>query len=34
MPAIFGDNMMLQQKMGAPVWGCADPGEKIVVYGS
>jgi sialate O-acetylesterase len=31
MPAIFGDHMMLQQGMKIPVWGWADPGEKIQV---
>ena len=34
MPAIFGDNMMLQQKTGAPIWGWAEAGEKITVSGS
>jgi sialate O-acetylesterase len=31
MPAIFTDNMVLQQRSDAPVWGKADPGEKVVV---
>lgn len=34
LPAIVGDNMLLQQQMAAPVWGWADPGEKITVEGS
>jgi len=31
MPAIFGDHMVLQEKQTIPVWGTADPGEKIVI---
>jgi sialate O-acetylesterase len=31
LPAIFGDHMVLQQEMKAPVWGTAAPGEKITV---
>ncbi|MCE0497745.1 MAG: sialate O-acetylesterase [Methylacidiphilales bacterium] len=31
MPAIFGDHMVLQQEMTLPVWGTADPGEKVTV---
>lgn len=31
MPAIFGDHMVLQQEAGLPVWGTADPGEKVTV---
>jgi sialate O-acetylesterase len=31
MPGIFGDHMVLQQDMRIPVWGWADPGEKISV---
>jgi sialate O-acetylesterase len=34
LPAIVGDNMILQQQIGAPVWGWADAGEKITVAGS
>lgn len=34
LPAIVGDNMMLQQQIGAPLWGWADPGEKVTVAGS
>jgi sialate O-acetylesterase len=30
-PAIFGDNMVLQRNMSVPVWGWADPGEKVTV---
>lgn len=31
MPAIFGDHMVLQQSVTLPVWGKADPGEKVTV---
>jgi len=31
MPAIFSDNMVLQQGIEAPVWGWAEPGRKITV---
>jgi sialate O-acetylesterase len=31
MPAIFGDHMVLQQGQKVPVWGTADPGEKVTV---
>jgi len=31
MPAIFGDHMVLQQKLKVPVWGWAAPGEAITV---
>ena len=31
LPNIFGDHMVLQQKHKNPVWGWADPGEKIIV---
>ena len=31
MTAVFGDNMVLQREMNVPVWGTADPGEKITV---
>ena len=31
MPAIFGDHMVLQQEQKVPVWGWADPGEKVTV---
>ena len=31
MPRVFGDNMVLQQGQGVPVWGKAAPGEKVTV---
>jgi len=31
MPAIFGDHMVLQQDAKLPIWGWADPGEKVTV---
>ncbi len=31
LPALFSDNMVFQQEMKAPVWGWADPGEKVIV---
>src|SRR5690606_626229 len=31
LPAIFGDNMVLQSEAKVPVWGTADPGEKVEV---
>lgn len=31
LPAIFGDHMVLQQGTSLPIWGEADPGEKITV---
>ena len=31
LPKLFGDNMVLQQGVPAPVWGWADRGEKIAV---
>ena len=31
MPPLFTDGMVLQQKTSAPVWGFADPGEKVTV---
>jgi len=30
-PAIFGDHMVLQRNQANPVWGWADPGEKVSV---
>ncbi|VAW23200.1 Sialic acid-specific 9-O-acetylesterase [hydrothermal vent metagenome] len=30
LPGIFSDNMVLQRRMKVPVWGWADPGEKVV----
>ncbi len=34
MPALFSSNMVLQQKSSVPVWGKAEPGEKVSVKGS
>jgi sialate O-acetylesterase len=34
LPAIFGDNMVLQADKPIPVWGTAEPGEKIEVRAS
>lgn len=31
LPSIFGNHMVLQQKMADKVWGTADPGESITV---
>lgn len=31
LPAIFGDNMVLQRDMKVPVWGLAGPGETVTV---
>ncbi len=31
VPGIFGDNMVLQEQAKLPIWGWADPGEKITV---
>lgn len=31
LPALFGDHMVLQRDGTAPVWGTADPGEKVTV---
>ena len=31
MPRVFGNNMVLQQGQRVPVWGKADPGEKVTV---
>ncbi|MCX5675360.1 MAG: sialate O-acetylesterase [Planctomycetota bacterium] len=31
LPAIIGSNMVLQADMKAPIWGWADPGEKVTV---
>ncbi len=31
MPSIFGSHMVLQRFMSIPIWGTADPGEKITV---
>ncbi|MCK5766356.1 MAG: chitobiase/beta-hexosaminidase C-terminal domain-containing protein [Bacteroidales bacterium] len=34
LPAIFSDNMVLQQEFACPVWGWAKPGERITVKSS
>ena len=34
LPAMFGDNMVLQQETAAAFWGWASPGEKVSVAGS
>ena len=31
LPHVFGDNMVLQRGQRVPVWGKADPGEKVTV---
>lgn len=31
LPQVFGEHMVLQQEMAVPVWGWADPGEKVTV---
>ena len=31
LPAIFSDHMVFQQLGGNPVWGWAEPGEKVTV---
>ncbi|MBX3436820.1 MAG: sialate O-acetylesterase [Planctomycetaceae bacterium] len=31
LPSIFGDKMVLQRDMPVPVWGWANPGEKVTV---
>jgi sialate O-acetylesterase len=31
LPAVIGDNMVLQQGMATPVWGWADAGEQVTV---
>ncbi|NIA16684.1 MAG: sialate O-acetylesterase [Nitrospiraceae bacterium] len=31
LPNVFGDHMVLQQAQAIPVWGTADPGEKVTV---
>jgi hypothetical protein len=31
LPALFSDHMVLQREAAIPVWGWADPGEKITV---
>jgi sialate O-acetylesterase len=34
LPAVIGDNMVLQQQTEAPVWGWADAGERVKLQGS
>jgi len=34
LPAIIGDNMVLQQKSEAVIWGWGDPGSEIKISGS
>ena len=34
LPPFFSDNLVFQQQSVNPVWGWADPGEKIVVNAS
>ena len=31
LPALFSDHMVIQQEIKVPVWGWADPGEKVIV---
>jgi sialate O-acetylesterase len=31
LPKIFSDNMVLQQKTKAPIWGWAEPGEAVTI---
>ena len=31
LPGVFSDNMVLQRERPVPVWGWADPGEKVTV---
>jgi sialate O-acetylesterase len=31
LPGVFGDHMLLQRDTALPVWGWADPGEKVTV---
>ena len=31
LPNVFGDHMVLQRELPVPVWGWADPGEKVTV---
>ncbi len=34
LPAVIGDNMVLQQGMQVPIWGWAEAGEKVTVIAS
>lgn len=31
LPSVFGDHMVLQSGMAAPIWGTANPGESVTV---
>jgi sialate O-acetylesterase len=31
LPHIFADHMVLQRNVKVPVWGWADPGERVTV---
>ncbi|MFA6187063.1 MAG: sialate O-acetylesterase [Phycisphaerae bacterium] len=31
LPALISDNMVLQQNMNVPIWGFAEPGEKVSI---
>ena len=31
LPAIFSDNLVLQQRSGNPIWGWAAPKEKVTL---
>jgi sialate O-acetylesterase len=31
LPAVIGDNMVLQRRGDVPIWGWADPGERVTV---
>ena len=31
LPKVFGDSMVLQRDRAIPIWGWADPNEKITV---
>ena len=31
LPAVLADHMVIQREMAAPIWGWADPGERITV---
>ena len=31
LPAVIGDNMVFQSGVKAPVWGWAEPGDKVTV---
>jgi len=34
LPAVFGDEMVVQREAKVPVWGWAEPGENVTVSGS